>query len=252
MLSLLTLNVSNPPPERAKALLEWLWHQPEDVLVLTELGKGPGSGLMAQVCRAAGFSVLLTDRSDLGVMVVGRSVDVRADDGAKPLGQLPGRVNPVVIEGIPQVRLLGVYGAASDPVRYSSQAQRARKREWLSEFDGWLGDWLAADDAPAVVMGDLNLVDPQHDSRLKYVLAEETDFYLDLTRKHSLTDAFRRVTPEGDAISWVDHSGEGCRYDHAFVTPTLAPAVLSCELDHTPRLNNLTDHSALSLSLSIG
>lgn len=41
-LSILTLNVSAPPPDRARDLLEYLWHREEDILVLTEVAAGPG------------------------------------------------------------------------------------------------------------------------------------------------------------------------------------------------------------------
>lgn len=255
MTALLTLNLANPPESRASALLEWLWHRPEDVLVLTELGPGRGSDLVEAVCRRAGHAVHVSDRTSLGVMVVGRDTPVRADP-VPPPAVLPGRVCPVVVgTGESGIRLAGVYGAASDPVRYAGSAQRERKREWLTAFDSWVATWLgggtdaARDAAGGVVLGDLNLVDPLHDSALPYVLAEETRVYHGLSDEHGLADAFRRCRPDDLAPSWVDHSGVGCRYDHAFVTAGLIGAVRDCALVPEPRLEGLTDHSALILVL---
>ncbi|AKU15117.1 endonuclease/exonuclease/phosphatase family protein [Luteipulveratus mongoliensis] len=248
MLRVLTLNVSNPPAERAKGLLEWLWHQPDEVLVLTEVGKGPGSRLIAQVCRAAGYSVLASDPQDLGVLVVGRDVDIESAELPCPM-VLPGRVCAVHPVGADPLLIVGVYGAASDPVRYSSKAQRERKREWLTAYDVWLREWLPTS-GPSLMIGDLNLVDPQHDSTLRYVLAEETATYHALSEEHGLVDAYRAHHPDGDAISWVDHSGAGCRYDHAFASPDVVRRVTACDLDHEPRVAGLTDHSALRITLS--
>ncbi|MDE9366888.1 hypothetical protein PZ938_14830 [Luteipulveratus sp. YIM 133132] len=161
------------------------------------------------------------------------------------LGELAGRVCVVSVAG---VTLVGVYGAASDPVRYSSKAQRQRKREWLAAYDRWLADWLPGA-GPTLMVGDLNIVDPQHDSRLPYVLPEEAALYDALVRRHGLTDAYRLHHPDGDAITWVDHSGAGCRYDHAFVTAEPAGAVRGCDLLHAPREAGFTDHSALRVQL---
>lgn len=241
---MLTLNVSNPPKARAAAMLDWLWHTDEQVLVLTEVGRSAGSQLIEQVCRAAGFAVVATDRSELGVLVVGRGVAVRPTP-AEPLAVLPGRVAPVLVAaGSSELPVLGVYGAASDPVRYASAAQRARKREWLAAYQAWLVDWLAAQGDCALVLGDLNIVDPLHTDPLPYVLHEERDLYAALTGPLGLSDAYRATDPTGAGVSWVDHTGVGCRYDHAL---TRGLAVTACRLDHEPRVARLTDHSALRL-----
>ena len=251
-LRLLTLNVSAPSRERARGLLELLWPAQDDVWVLTETSGGEGTRLIAQVSRAAGHEVLLSDRGaggGRGVMVVGRGVEVRVEELPGPQ-VLPGRVLPVRVgAGGREVRVLGVYGAASDPVRYSSAAQRERKREWTRALLAWLHEWrAAAPDLPAVVLGDLNWVDPCHEDPLPHVLPEETSALAALGAEHGLVDAFRRSHPERREVSWVDHSGAGCRYDHAFVTPDLSP--LTCDLDQEPRRSRLTDHAALRLVLA--
>ena len=236
----LTLNVANPPAERARGLLEWLWHQPDELLVLTEVGRGKGSQLIGQVCRAAGYEVHASDPVDLGVLIVSRDGAVAETPPPTPR-VLPGRVKTVVAQGI---TVLGVYGAASDPVRYSSKTQRQRKRDWLTAYDDALASWLPSA-GPTLMIGDLNLVDPVHDDPLKYVLPEETAAYDGLTSRHGLTDAYRTQHPDEADVSWVDHSGVGCRYDHAFVTADVVRRVVACDLDHGPREAGLTDHSAL-------
>jgi exodeoxyribonuclease-3 len=250
--SLLTLNVARPTRERAEGLLAYLWSRPEQVLVLTEVGTGGGSGLLAAVCRAAGYTVtgLGPNLRDLGVLVVGRDFELTTDAVPRP-ALLPGRVETVIAHTpTGDVRVAGVYGAASDPVRYASAAQRQRKRDWLDAFDGWLAGWLRPG-CPQVLIGDLNIADPVHGSGLRYLLNEEIAAYGALSHEHGLTDAWRLANPDAVGVSWTDHTGAGCRYDHAFVTADLVDAVASCELDDTPRTEGLTDHAALSLALRL-
>ncbi|MEO6019535.1 MAG: hypothetical protein ABIP45_04700 [Knoellia sp.] len=87
-----------------------------------------------------------------------------------------------------------------------------------------------------------------HEALLKYVLPQETAAYHAMSEVHGLVDAFRTHHPEVAAVSWMDHSGVGCQYDHAFATTDLV--VTECDLDHQPRVDALTDHSALTVTLS--
>jgi len=189
-LSLLTLNLSAPPVERAKRLLEYLFGRDEQVLVLTETGVGRGSALIAEVCRAAGWQVLASPVSGTqrGVLVVARDVPLVSDPSTVVPDAMPERVLGVRVD---DVRLMAVYGAASDPVRYASSAQRQRKRAWLLSFDAAVEASLAA--GRLVVLGDLNIVDPLDTTtqRLPYVLAEELLVYESLTTRLGLVDAFR-------------------------------------------------------------
>lgn len=253
VLTVLTLNVAAPTRQRARGLLELLWPAGDDIWVLTETSGGEGTRLIAGVCRAAGHTVLLSDHragDGRGVMVVGRRAGAALEEGVPAPVLLPGRVLPVqvVLRGW-TLRLAGVYGAASDPVRYSSAAQRQRKRDWIAGLQTWLTGWRAAHPGPGAVVGDLNLADPAHDAELRHVLPEETAALAAMGTEHGLVDAYRRRHPDSREVSWVDHSGLGCRYDHAFVTADAAPAVVACDLVHDPRAAGLTDHSALRLTL---
>ena len=52
-LSLLTLNIGNPSPDRARRQLAWLVRREEDVLVLTETRASAGCRLLAGEFTAA-------------------------------------------------------------------------------------------------------------------------------------------------------------------------------------------------------
>ena len=260
--AILTLNISRPPVQRARLLLDYLWHREEELLVLTETGRGGGSELIGQVCRAAGYAVESSlhapdaprrpglSATSLGVLVVGRGVSVtRIADLAPPL--LPERTLALEVPAASgPVRLIAAYGPASDPLRYASAGQRQRKREWLLGLCTWLS---ALPPAPTLVVGDLNIVAPGHRDALPYVLPEETTAYEVLTSGLGLVDVYAAAhvgSPDAAEPSWVDHSGAGCRYDYVLATADVAPGVWTACLDQTPRTRGLTDHGALAASLS--
>jgi len=255
--SLLTLNLSRPPDARARGLLEYLWHRDEDLLVLTETGLGGGSALVESVCRSAGFSVQSSlsaptgrrrrglDPAALGVLVVARAGALVRDEGVPEVAVLPERVLTLRVGAGPDsLRLIAVYGAASDPVRYSSSVQRQRKRDWLLAFCTWLSQLPPA---PTVIVGDLNIVAPGHPDKLACVLDQERTAYDLITGPLGFVDAYAAAHARSGLAgepTWVDHSGVGCRYDYLLAGPGV-PSVGDFAIDHTPRLAGLTDHSAL-------
>lgn len=188
------------------------------------------------MCEAAGHAVHAPTERGLGVTVVNRRPDL-------PLTWLSTALSPrLEMFEVAGIRVAGVYGRASDPVCYSSAASRQTKRVWLADFQDWV-----TRERPDVLLGDLNVVDPEFTDRLPYVLAEEVETYHRLGQI-GYADAFRRF--HGPDVSWRDHTGVGCRYDHGLVIPQTC-TVRACILDHSPRLAGLTDHSALILSVGL-
>ncbi|WP_232007358.1 endonuclease/exonuclease/phosphatase family protein [Mycobacterium intermedium] len=65
-------------------------------------------------------------------------------------------------------------------------------------------------------------------------------------------DIWRARHPRTREYSWFSptKANNGFRLDHAYARPGLNERVVSCEFDHTPRLLNETDHSALIVSIA--
>jgi exodeoxyribonuclease III len=62
-------------------------------------------------------------------------------------------------------------------------------------------------------------------------------------------DAWRHLNPGDRQYSWYSHEGEGFRIDHAFISGALVPRLRACRYSHAERTRNLSDHSALVLTL---
>jgi exodeoxyribonuclease III len=92
-----------------------------------------------------------------------------------------------------------------------------------------------------------------HSTRPRYPFFApfEYDFYQALTGTHGLTDAFRHLHPHDAEYSWVGRTGDGYRYDHAFCSRSLRSLITDCLYLHQPRQDKLSDHSALTMRLSL-
>jgi exodeoxyribonuclease III len=248
-LSLLTLNIGSPSEERAHRQLSWLATRDEDVLVLTETRTSDGCRHLADAFRAAGYAVLYPKPApaECGVMVVSR-VPVRADPIGKVLTYLPDRVTGVMISTrTGPVRIIGTYV----PTRDATAEKTERKRRFLSEFSTALATpGLTEAGTHTVVLGDLNVVEPDHEPAHSTFRWFEYDFYRGLTDKHGLVDAYRHLNPDRVEHSWIGRTGDGYRYDHAHCGKELAEELVECEYVHEPRTTRLTDHSGLSVRFS--
>jgi exodeoxyribonuclease-3 len=162
------------------------------------------------------------------------------------LGYLPSRaVSCLLPTRDGPLRLVGAYV----PSRDASVEKTERKRRWLAEF----GTMLARADGqhPVVLAGDLNVLEPDHQPRYRFFANFEYDFYRSLTDRHGLVDAYRHQHPDTVEHSWVGRTGDGYRYDHAFCAAALGDRITGCAYDHTPRLEKLSDHSALTMQLAV-
>lgn len=248
-LSLMTFNIGSPSEERAHRQLAWLATRHEDVFVLTETRTSDGCRHLADAFRTAGYSVLYPKPgpTEYGVMIVSR-LPVQVDPIGAQLSFLPERVAGVMISTeMGLVRVLGAY----PPTRDATAERTERKRRWLSEFSTALGaNGLIDSGAETVLLGDLNVIEPDHEPSYTTFRWFEYDFYRGLTDKHGLVDAFRHMEPGTVEHSWIGRTGDGYRYDHAHCTKKLAAEIEECEYVHEPRTTRLSDHSALSVTFS--
>ena len=246
-LSFLTFNIGNPSEQRAERQLAWLAGRPEQVLVLTETKASAGCRLLADAFTAAGCHVSfpVPGPGEYGAMIISR-VQAVPSDFAAALGYLPARAASVTLPTpAGNVQVIGAYV----PSRDAGLEKTERKRKWLSAC---LAALTARDRrVPAVLLGDLNILEPGHQPRYPFFVPFEYDFYRALTAEHGLTDVFRHLHPDTAEYSWVGRTGDGYRYDHAFCSAGLTAAISGCEYLHEPRHDRFSDHSALTATFTL-
>src|SRR5689334_4366390 len=107
-------------------------------------------------------------------MIVSK-LPLQADPIGQMLSYLPNRVNGAMISTrMGLIRILGTYV----PTRDATAEKTERKRRWLSEFSAALGAAGLTDaGAHTVVLGDLNVVEPDHEPAYNSFRWFEYDFY---------------------------------------------------------------------------
>lgn len=252
-LSLLTLNLGAPSLDRAQRQLAWLATRPEDVFVLTETKATPGTRHLADTFTAAGYTVTMLEHSDgeLGVMIASK-LATRSDPLTDHLDYLPARATGIVIDtDHGPLRVLGAYV----PSRDATLDKTERKKRWITGFLAALD--ATRNDQPIILLGDLNVLEPDHQPPHRGQFAPfEYDFYRALTHRCGLIDLYRHHHPDRIDHSWARRPELGYRYDHAHATPTLATTLTTCDYLHETRTHQpdgtrLTDHSGLTLTLTL-
>ncbi|MFF4391415.1 endonuclease/exonuclease/phosphatase family protein [Streptomyces sp. NPDC001552] len=241
----LTFNLNNPSRERAERQLAYLAARPEHVLVLTETADSAGCDLLEARFSEAGYSVTFPrpGRGERGVMVVSRLETRPLECGIE---YLPHRAVGVAVDTTAgPLDVIGLYV----PSRDATEVKKERKRRFLEEARYALPSGLGA---ARVILGDLNVLEPAHLPRYKFFQEFEYGFY-DWFAEAGYADAFRARQWAAAEYSWVGRTGDGYRYDHAFVSLPLVERLLGCEYVHEPRTSEdrLTDHSALTVHLAV-
>jgi exodeoxyribonuclease-3 len=243
---MLTFNIGNPSPDRAERQLAWLATRDEHVLVLTETKASAGCRLLVDAFTAAGYAVSFPEPppGEYGTMIAAR-VPAMPDGFGEQVGYLPSRAAAVTLPapGGPLL-VIGLYV----PSRDASLEKTERKRKWLAACEAALTSITGRN---VLLLGDLNILEPAHRPRYPFFAPFEYDFYRSLADAHGLADAFRHLHPDTVEYSWVGRTGDGYRYDHAFCSRQLRDLITACDYLHQPRVSKLSDHSALTMTLSI-
>lgn len=233
------MNIASPSRERAERQLEWLAGRNEDILVLTEASTGAGTRLLHDRLAGSGFDVRFPPLNDgeRGV-IIASSVQLEPRRGDL-VDYLPARAELASPVGAPDVI------AAYVPSRDDSYEKTERKRRFLAALARALTNVATRS---ALLVGDLNIVEPDHSPRYAFFEDWEYDFYGHLTT-HGWVDAYRALAPEGGDHSWVDLENQGYRFDHIFATSDSVGSMLACGYLHDTRERELSDHSAMHLIL---
>lgn len=241
---LMVFNVQHASPARARKQVAWLADQScADVVVLTEVGPGPGGEALLDALADYGYqSVVAPEVSrerDYRTVLASRGPALQHQPS--PVAVLPHRAPTAHLRiGHATVVLVGLYV----PSRGSRERRNEDKRAFQNAVTTALPCRPAETEHPVIIAGDLNVVEPDHVPHHRVFGTWEYDFYRSFATAH-LTDTFRRHRPESDEHSWFGRGGNGYRFDHAFTTHP--DHTRACGYLHEPRSLGLSDHSALYL-----
>lgn len=231
-LRLFCWNIRNPSIKTAMKQALWLKEQPFDIFALTETKNSEGCNYLEKYFRALGYHVLFPkpDAKEYGAMMISRFPFT----GGFLSGFDSPRTNSIRKENLEIVNT------------YVPNDREKGKKEFLDN----LANSLKSAPNPFIFCGDLNIIEPSHVPRYSMFKPWEYEFYNAVlnTRLH---DAFRLLYPKACEYSWVGRTGDGYRYDHCFVSEDLVSRIKDCYYLHEPRIKKLSDHSGLTVILTI-
>lgn len=246
---LLVLNAQHASPGRARRQAEWIVSQETaDLVILTEVGAGPGGHALIDALSEHGYLHLLAPQPavpDYRTVLASRGpdltpvpsgIDVLPHRGAAAAATLAGHT----------IGLLGLYVPSRGPQQRRNQNKRAFQQAVTRALPGFAAQF----GGPVIIAGDLNVVEPGHTPHHPVFGGWEYDFYRSFSDA-GMTDAYRAVHPHTTEHSWFGRSGQGYRFDHVFVTQQHSAQVRSCGYLHAPRTQGLTDHAAMTLTLAL-
>lgn len=246
MLSVLTINIGAPAPQRATRLLDWLATRPEQVILLTETSPGPGTSQILTEFSRAGWAVVSTpDQGDRGAALVSR-IPITSELTALSQVSIPGRIAAAILDAEPQTAVAAVYV----PSRDRSQGKTERKQTFLASLSTALASLEDPIRHHLLLGGDYNVIARTHQPMHRGFLPFEFAFLEDL-ESAGFTDAHDHLHPGTQPYSWIGRTGDGYRYDYLHTGNALTDRLTSCTYLHETRDHRLTDHAALTATLTL-
>ena len=200
-----------------------------DVLVITEYRPNKNGKAIRAFFEEKGYDhqfATVTEEKKNGVLVASR-----LEFEAKTDTRLSGHSHRVAIAQFEGFTLYGCY--------FPQQKEKQKVFDYLIEE--------CANSDRSIITGDIN-------TGLHFIDEKGKSFYC-AGALHELNqampDAYRHLHGEKKEYSWFSNAGNGFRIDHFIVSPALLGGVQSCEYDHEPRESKASDHSAMSLALSL-
>jgi len=237
--SLFCWNIGNPSEKRAKRQAAWLDKRPEHVFVLTETKNSNGCLFIEKYFKERNYDVFFPkpQNSEYGTMIISK-YSLKTSNFSNKITYLRSRVASVKLKlSAELLEIIGVYV----PSRNSEQEKINKKRRFLENLtDIFKKETI---DSKTIFCGDLNILEPNHIPRYPFFQKWEYDFYENLNSKFK--DAFRHLSPNARAYSWIGRTGDGYRYDHCFTSKKLLSSLHKSYYLSDTRKMKLSDHSAL-------
>lgn len=236
------LNVNSPSVARAQRIVDWLLTTKSNALVLTEMQPSDGGRHILACLQAEGFTTTCT-----AGWTSARYLTVVATRGVETIPVRPAGFDPRIAAvdintAGAGLRLVGLYG----PTNGMSDESSRRRREFQSRFL----DYFATITTGALcVMGDLNVVEPDHSPHIPAFEDHDYAFYTSLLAM-GVRDAYLELNPTGGEHSWFNPRFGSQRLDHSLVSDG-AGELRACSLDHSTRADGLSDHAALLTTIGL-
>lgn len=231
-MKIVTLNIRHGGGTRAARILEYLFGQNADVIVLTEFRENATANVLRSAMSANGF-IHFSSATNLpkqnSVCVFSRSPFLAETFSTLPINDR----HRVIAAKFADIDIVGVYFSHGDIKR--------------SLFEFFLGGSYRPGNPCAMVIGDFNTgLHYQDEAGATFRCPDLFAALPDV----GLIDSWRSRNRDERAFSWYSNVGNGFRIDHVFCNQSADDRIQAVHYDHAPRESNITDHSALIVDIA--
>lgn len=244
-IKIIAWNIQNSSVIRAREQFKWIYDQNVDIIVLTEVKLSEGFTLLKAELEMQNYDIIYKKSDSYFTVIAIRSYPYKHKK--LNIDNVSERVNCVQIETpIGKIALIGVYA----PTCSSDEKKKSEKIMFHFELYNEIINrmWKINSDAKIIVIGDFNILEPNHQPQYLNFF-NYFNCYEQFTRK-PFKDLYRCYNGETMEYSWIGQ-GKYQRLDHVFTTCNILQYVKMVKYLHEPRINRLSDHSALYLEINI-
>ncbi|WP_278921872.1 MULTISPECIES: exodeoxyribonuclease III [Pseudophaeobacter] len=255
---------------RATALPQWLDEAQPDVVVLQEI-KSVDEAFPRELIEDRGYNLETHGQKGFnGVAILSK---LPLEDVSRGLpgdeDDIQARWIEATVVGQQAIRICGLYLPNGNPVELTDAGEPvpggkyAYKLAWMQRLQA-RAEALLADEMPALMAGDYNIIPQAEDAKRPEAWAEDALYRPESRAAYQrilnlgFTDAFRvRHQGPGHYSFWDYQAGawnkdDGIRIDHFLLTPQAADLLLDCQIDKEIRgRDKPSDHVPIWVELDI-
>ena len=231
---ILSLNVQHGGGTRIERILGEVLAQQPDTVVLPEFRHGRTGTLLMDGLQGMGFihqAGSPTPPGTNGILVVSKIPLLTVEPMEDPTTDWGKNRHMVVrMDGL---TLVAVYLPLGKQKRYSWDSLLHTSARFVGE--------------PTVLVGDFNTGKHRIDEQGATFIASE---YMDHLEALGYVESWRLLHGDDREFTWYSNRGNGFRLDYLFASPELALRISTSDHVHKTRLEKITDHAGLLVSIN--
>ncbi|ARV71349.1 endonuclease/exonuclease/phosphatase family protein [Vibrio campbellii] len=247
-LKILSWNLQSPSLSRFKEQVDYICSSKANILVLTEL-KSKNIEQYASLLEMNNYNVHHGMNLECKYTTIIATRNLKSNK-CKLYDKSDDNPRSIIVNiyfSLGMVTIWGTYMPSYHPL-YATPERISLKKSFSDNELFRLRKYFSGPSNRLIFTGDLNILEPEHIPRIDGY-KQWNYVYSDLCGL-GLIDCYTVLRAgKKNEHSWVSQEGEGQRLDHMFVDTRMDKSIRSCYFDHLPRLNKLSDHSAMYLDI---
>jgi len=203
-----------------------------DILVLTEFRNNSNKEVLLTSLKKMGYTYFYSPKSEPKTNTV--LIATKQNYNVEYFKELKEHKQRVVKINTPNLSIYGCYFP-----------QQKLKKE---VFEFLLNQIQSLPNENIIITGDLNTGKHYLDEKGASFYCSE---YFDKLEQKGMIDAWRLFNADEKEYSWYSNAGNGFRLDHFFVSKSIKNYVTKCYYNHNYRERKISDHSFMSLEITI-